>query len=60
MIKDKKARKIEIAINLIISSLVSHLPFTYDNNLKKPESKLFHKKCVKEYSEILKILSELY
>ena len=60
-----KAQKIERAIRINCDSMISHLPFTYGKN---PEKKLlnkglggkdFHKKCVKEYAEVIKILSEL-
>jgi len=44
----KKAKLVEATINSLISSLVSHLPWTY---LKSSEGKAFHIKCVKEYSQ---------
>ena len=55
---NKRAREIEKAMRLVWSSLDSHLPWTYD---KRAEGgKAFQKKCVKEYAEILLILSHLY
>ena len=58
MVKKKHSRekKIEKAIRLTWDSLQSHLRYT---QVKTSEGILFHKKCVKEYSELIKILSEL-
>jgi len=55
MTKDK-AKKIEKTINSLISSLVSHLPYTY---LKSSEGRAFHIKCVKDYARDIKNLSDL-
>lgn len=55
--KHIKERKIERAIRLTYDSLQSHLRYTY---IKTSEGERFHKNCVKEYSEIIKVLSELY
>lgn len=52
--------KIDRAIKLAYSSLESHLGYTHQEELNKGETNKFHQKCVKEYSEIIKILSELY
>lgn len=51
--KDKKIVK---AVRLVWSSLQSHLEYTYK---KSWEGKQFHKKAIREYSEIISILSEL-
>jgi len=56
-VKHGRAKKIERLIRMIWSSLESHLQYTHK---KSWEGRRFHKKCVKEYSEITKILSELY
>jgi hypothetical protein len=56
MNKKAKAKNIEITLNSLISSLVSHLPWTY---LKSTEGKAFHIKCVKEYANDIKNLSDL-
>lgn len=53
----KRKEKIERAMRLAWSSLESHLKWTY---CKSAEGKIFHMHCVKEYSELIKILSELY
>lgn len=59
-----KQEKIERAMKLVWSSLESHMIHDRDFPKKKCCIKevgniQFHKKCIKEYSEILKILSEL-
>lgn len=56
---DERARKVEAAIRLSYSSLASHLQYTY-GKVPKGESRAFHKRCVKEYATIIKLLSELY
>lgn len=63
-----KREKIARAIRLVWLSLESHLEDTYDPTYPKLKSKLakecvgdknFHRKCVKEYGEIIKTLTEL-
>jgi hypothetical protein len=54
----KRAKKIEKAQKLVWASLKSHLPYTYGKT--KDGTNKFHRKCVREYVELLKILSELY
>jgi hypothetical protein len=55
-VKHNKEKKIERALRLTWDSLQSHLEYTYK---KSWEGKQFHKKAVKDYSEIISILSEL-
>lgn len=55
MIKHKE-KKIERALRLTMSSLESHLKYTHAHS---SEGKTFHKKCVREYGEVINILSEL-
>lgn len=55
-VKHSKEKKIEKAIRLTWDSLQSHLKYT---QIKTTEGIAFHKKCVKEYAETIKILSEL-
>jgi hypothetical protein len=59
MVKKKHLReeRIERAIKLTWSSLRSHLEWTHK---KSPEGHRFHKACVQEYAETIKILSSLY
>ncbi len=59
---NERAKKIEQAIRLIWSSLDSHLAWTYEKGpkVKYFGKKVFHKRAVKEYAEIIKILTELY
>jgi len=52
----KKEKKIERAIRLVWDSLESHLKYT---QIKTSEGANFHKECVRDYSELIKILSEL-
>ena len=58
-----KQEKIAKAIQLTYSSLESHLDWTHGKigkaHKKTGESNAFHKKCVREYAEVIKILSEL-
>jgi len=55
--KYSREKKIERAIKLTYDSLQSHLKYTH---IKTSEGIVFHKKCIVEYAEIIKILSELY
>lgn len=52
-----RAQKIDEAIRLIWDSLQSHLEWTHKQS---SEDEQFHKKCVKEYTALIKILTELY
>lgn len=54
---NQRARLIERAIRLAYDSLQSHLRYTY---AKSSEGTAFHKKCVREYAEIISILVKLY
>jgi hypothetical protein len=54
--KQERSSKIERAIRLTWGSLQSHLDATHDLS----HDRAFHRKCVQEYAEIIKILSELY
>ncbi len=51
-----KDKKLERLIRLAWESLESHLKYTY---LKSSEGKHFHKQCVRDYGEMIKLLSEL-
>ena len=53
----KREKAIERAIKLVWGSLESHLRYTH---VRTEEGMQFHKDCVKEYSELLMILSDLY
>lgn len=55
--ENKRAAKIDKAIRLAWESLESHLHWTHN---KSSEGIKFHRKCINEYAEIIKILSELY
>lgn len=56
----EKALLIEKAIKLAYGSLESHLPFTHKKTKLGMGANHFHKKCVKEYAELISILSKLY
>jgi len=56
MAKQNKDKKKERAIRLTWTSLESHLYWTHS---KSSEGKQFHKRAIKEYVEIISILSEL-
>ena len=51
--KFMKQKELERAIKLTFDSLWSHIDGTY---LKTKEGRKWHKKCCKEYVEILKVL----
>jgi hypothetical protein len=54
----KNTKIIEQLIRNEWDSLESHLPYMY-GKVPKPETNKFHKQCVKDYSEQIKLLSEL-
>lgn len=56
-----KQKKIIKAIRIVWDSLESHLDSSADKRLKGGiiGTRNFHKKCVQEYAEVIKILSEL-
>ena len=58
----KRARYIDEAMRLVYDSLQSHLSWTHakPDQLVDGETAEFHKKCVKEYSRVLDLLSKLY
>lgn len=57
----KKEKDLERALRLIWSSLASHLEYCYGPvpklDKQRGEGHKFHKDCVKEYAEVIKILS---
>lgn len=57
MKKDKRAKLVDKAIRLVWASLDTHLDYTHKEH---HDSANFHKKCVREYAGLIKILSELY
>ena len=62
---DVRARVVERCIRLTVDSLQSHLTHTYNDRKSKKKQELigpaaFHRKCVKEYSEVIFLLSHLY
>ncbi len=55
--KHEREKKIQRIIELAYDSLQSHFAYT---RLKTTEGEHFHKKAIQEYSEIIKLASELY
>lgn len=55
--KNDRAKVIDKIIRQTWSSLESHLRYTHRHS---SEGKSFHKKCVKEYVEIMNNVSKLY
>lgn len=57
----KNKKKIVKSIRIIWDSLESHLDSAVDKRLKGGiiGTKAFHKKCVREYADVIKTLSEL-
>jgi hypothetical protein len=60
MTKEERAKTIRKLISLVYDSLDSHLEYTYESDEGVKASKRFHKKCVKEYAEIINLLTRLY
>jgi hypothetical protein len=52
-----KAELVEKAMRIVWASLESHLEFTYKKHVN---SKKFHKQTIREYADLLSILSRLY
>lgn len=55
MTSKERARIIEEAMKVTIDSLASHLPYTHCGKQQQ-----FHRRCVKEYTLLLTLLSKLY
>lgn len=60
--KQKRARRLQTAIELTWDSLQSHLSWCYakKKRLGYKESRKFHQKCVQEYAQVIKNLSKCY
>lgn len=59
--RDARAKEVSRAIEIISSSIESHLCYTYGAVYeKKKETNAFHKKCVREYIEVLATLSKMF
>lgn len=56
----ERAKLIERAIRLTWSSLDSHLELTHRKAPKFVGREKFHKTCVKDYAEMIVILTKLY
>ncbi len=51
------AETIEEMIRIVWGSLESHLMFTHQKN---PDGVEFHRQCVKEYAELIVMMTKLY
>lgn len=54
----ERAKKIDRALRLVWWSMESHLHWTH--HYSKTLDQRWEKKCVRDYAELIKILSELY
>ena len=62
-VTEKRAILVEEGIRITWLSLVSHLPACYGETDVQKENcgdHAFHKKCVREYSDLIQILAQLY
>ena len=57
MTKDEKSQILDRLMRLIWESLESHLEWTHESS---EEGQAFHRKCVKDYSEMIRLVSDLY
>lgn len=57
MTTKSRAKDVERAIRLTWESLESHLRYTH---IRTTEGEEFHQKCVKDYAELIKLLSNLF
>lgn len=59
--KDRRPKVIGKAIELVWQSLESHLITPYYKSKKYSiDDKKFHQQCVRDYAELIKLISELY
>ena len=58
--RNARAKKISRAIDLVCDSIVSHTAYCHGRPYQRRETNAFHRKTVREYVEVLSILSELY
>lgn len=62
MERKERTEKVARSIQIVAESLISHIPHTYGElsaaQKRMGESPSFHKKCVREYVEVLDTLSQ--
>ena len=56
----ERPKKIAKAMNIVWASLESHLLIPYIDKKYSDKDIKFHQQCVREYAELIKLLSELY
>lgn len=59
-ISKQRAETIAKAIEMVYDSLQSHLLWTHKEGQENTEGMKFHRKCVEEYAEIIKLIASLY
>lgn len=60
---DDRARKVSEGIRIATDSLISHLEYTHGVSKKyliRNETKVFHRKCVRDYAKLIHLLSQLF
>lgn len=59
--EDTRSKIVGKAIEMVWQSLESHLITPYYSNKKyTKEDKKFHQQCVRDYAELIKLISQLY
>ncbi len=56
MTKSERKKVIGKLLKMVWDSLSSHIPYMYS---KSPEGEEFHKRCCKEYAEMIQLLAKL-
>lgn len=59
-LEERRARRVAKAIRLAYASLRSHLPYTFSGEMIRDEDYAFHKKCTREYAELIRLLTLLF
>lgn len=59
MTSKARAKLVDKCLRAVWTSAESHLDFTHQK-VHSPETNAFHKKCVKEYCELMGWISRLY
>lgn len=61
MTAQQRAQRVEKAMREVWASLESHLPYASARwPSTKPDNVAFHRKTVKRYAKLLKVISDLY
>ena len=60
MKQKKRDKKLARACALTLNSFVSHVPFILEPDREDPPNREFHIYCLKEYAELLKIITDVW